>query len=205
MTNISSTNLLKTIKMFSLPLIFYILLITIRILGYQPAMEGELGDFITAVNFLIGAFISYFVFIIIVLGYETSSKRAAWWLSISLLMCLLAFDELFMIHEIIGAQFKIKDTFILLFYGGLLGILLILNLKETFKKDTFICLVIFAIMSIISQVSDYLYNEGIIVLMGREISYEQFLESFGALSLSCALVTFALREIMSPIEVTKSS
>jgi len=190
----------KLVKLFILPLILYVLLIVIRVLGYQPSMEGELGDFLTAINFLIGSFISYFVFIVIVMEYKSTKKGALWWCFLSLLMCLFAFDELFMIHEIIGSQLGIKDMFIFLFYGGLLGLLFIFNIQETFKKDTFVCLIIFTIFGISSQVSDYLYNEGVFFIMGREISYEQFLESFGALSLSCAIVTFALREIVTPVD-----
>ncbi|MEW6997253.1 hypothetical protein AADZ86_06090 [Colwelliaceae bacterium BS250] len=161
-------------------------------------MESELGDFITALNFLFGSFVAYLIFIMCTLKLKNKPlNKPLWWWSMSLLLALLAFDELYMIHEYLGDQIRIQDTLILLFYAGLLGVLLLFNLKETFTKNTFSFLVVFAICSILSQGADFLYNEGTVVLFGRVISYEQFLESFGALFLSCAVVTIALRELMN--------
>lgn len=191
-------NSLNLVKIFSFPIILYTLFIIIRIKGFQPAMESELGDFITALNFLFGSFVAYFIFIICTLNLKGKPlNKPLWWWLMSLLLALLAFDELYMIHEYLGSQMEIKDTLIFLFYAGLLGVLLLFSLKETFTKNTFSLLVLFTICAVLSQVADFLYNEGTVVLFGRVISYEQFLESFGALFLSGAVVTIALRELIN--------
>ncbi|WOH36633.1 hypothetical protein RI844_14820 [Thalassotalea fonticola] len=161
-------------------------------------MESELGDFITALNFIFGSFVAYFIFILCTLKLKTKPlNKPLWWWSMCLLLALLAFDELYMIHEYLGSQMGFKDTLIFLFYGVLLGVLLLFNLKETFTKNTFFFLVLFTVCTIFSQVADFLYTEGTVVLLGRVISYEQFLESFGALFLSCAVVTIAIRELIN--------
>ena len=186
------------VRIFSLPIILYSLFIIIRVKGFQPPMEGELGDFITALNFLFGSFISYFIFVLLTLNAKkTSTNKSLWWWLMCILLALLAFDELYMIHEYLGSKLGIKDTLIFLFYGGLLGALLVFNLKETLSKNTFIFLILFALCSLSSQTADYLYNEGVVVLIGRDISYEQFLESFGALFLSCAVMTIAIRGLIN--------
>lgn len=195
MTKVVSVDFLK---IFSLPLILYVIFISIRINGFQPEMEGELGDFITALNFLFGSFVSYFVFIFYIMTQKKlPMKKSLWWWMMSILLATLAFDELFMIHETVGSLLSFNETFVILFYGLLLGILLLLNLEETFTKDTFVFLVIFSFLTILSQGADYFYGEGLIVVMGRDISFEQFAESFGALSLSCAVITIAVRQLIS--------
>ena len=74
------------IKLFSLPIILYVLLVAIRVQDFQPSMEGELGDFITALNFLFGSFVSYFIFsFYIVSEQKLSSYRSLWWWA----MCIL--------------------------------------------------------------------------------------------------------------------
>lgn len=190
-------NALNLVKIFSLPIILYVIFIITRINDIQFAMEGELGDFITALNFLFGSFLSYFIFIFYIISTQKiSSYRSLWWWAMCILLALLAFDELYMIHEFIGHQLGIKDTLIFLFYGGVLGVLLLFNLEAVFTKDTFIFLILFTLFSLISQISDYLYNEGIVVFMNREISYEQLSESFGALCLTCAITTIAIRQLI---------
>lgn len=192
----SQTKSINFIKAFSFPIILYLVFIAVRFQGLQPETESELGDMITALNFLFGAFISYFVFILYTLELkETPKISPLWWWCTSALLTLLAFDELFMIHEQLGAHFEIKDTLIFLIYGAALGILLLCQLKETFTRNTFSFLVLFAICSVVSQASDYLYNEGTMIVMGREISYEQLLESLGAMFLSCAITTIGLRRL----------
>lgn len=194
--------LINLIKLFSFPIIIYLIFFAVRVNGIQPEVEGELGDFITASNFMFGGFVAYFVFILLSsTHFKTANPGAIWWWFMSYLLLLLAVDEIFMIHEYIGHQLEIKDTFILLFYAGLLGILLLFDLKNTFQKDTFGMLLLFAIFSVISLVSDYLYNEGVMEIMGKEISYEQFAESIGALCLSAAITTIAYRLITTEIKL----
>lgn len=189
---------INLIKLFSFPIIIYFVFFIVRVNGYQPAVEGELGDFITAFNFMFGGFVAYLVFIIISLtSLRTKNSGAIWWWLMSFLLILLAVDELFMIHEFVGHHFQIKDTFVLLFYAAMLAILLLFDLKNTFKKETFLFLALFAIFSVISLVSDYLFNEGVMSLFGREISYEQLAESLGALCLSAAIVTIILRLLIN--------
>ena len=190
-------NIFNLVKIFSLPIILYVIFIITRIIDIQFAIEGELGDFITALNFLFGSFLSYFIFVFYIVSPQKISRyRSLWWWVMCMLLALLAFDELYMIHEFVAHQLGIKDTLIFLFYGGVLGVLLLFNLEAVFTKDTFIFLVLFTLFSLISQVSDYLYNEGIVVLMNREISYEQLSESFGALCLTCAIITIAIRQLL---------
>jgi hypothetical protein len=193
MANIINFNM---VKIFSLPIILYVLLITIRILGHQPSMEGQLGDFITALNFLFGSFVSYFVFVFYVLNTKTLTKaKVLWWWIMCILLAVLAFDELFMIHENIGYFFDTNGTLVFVFYGISLGALLAFDLNATFRKDTLSLLVLFSFFAILSQGADYFYGEGVVVIMGRDISYEQFAESFGALCLSCAIATIAIRQL----------
>ncbi|MBV1889338.1 MAG: hypothetical protein KUG67_03735 [Proteobacteria bacterium] len=190
-------NAVNLVKLFSLPIILYVLFLVTRISDIQFSMESELGDFITSLNFLFGSFLSYFIFIFHILSTQKiSSYRSLWWWAMCIFLALLAFDELYMIHEFVGHHLAIKDTLIFLFYGGILGVLLLFKLEAVFTKDTFIFLVLFTLLSLISQISDYLYNEGIIVLMNREISYEQLSESFGALCLTCAITTIAIRQLV---------
>ena len=177
------------LKLFSFPLIIYTLFFFIRLNGGQPATEGQMGDLITACDFLFGAFVAYFIFVLISRSQEEGGLR--WW-GMSGLLLLLAIDEVFMVHEYLGAYLGIKDRFILLFYGGLLGLLLLCDLKAIFQRDTFFYLLLFSAFSVLALVSDYLFNEGVMVVMGRDISYEQFSETFGAMFLSCAVVTMAM-------------
>lgn len=195
MSSIINFNL---VKIFSLPLILYMVLIGFRVNGLQPTMEGQLGDFITALNFLFGSFISYFIFIFYILSpHKLSKGKSIWWWLMCMLLAIMAFDELFMIHENIGYFLDTSGTGVLLFYGLLLGLLLMFDLKETFVKETFVFLLLFLFFALLSQGADYFYGEGLIVLMGKNISYEQFGESFGALSLSCAVITMAVRQLVS--------
>ncbi|MGS2721751.1 hypothetical protein [Paraglaciecola aestuariivivens] len=189
-------NIARLAKLFSLPFVFYALFIAIRISGAQPTMESELGDFITSIYFLFGAFVSYFIYVLKIEAPQIiKQNQAMWWWLMCLLLVVLALDELYMIHEFLGEQLKIKDTFIFLFYALLLGLLLLCRLADTFTKNTFVFLILFTICTVLSQLADFLYNEGTVVLFNRDISYEQFLESFGALFLSCAVATIAIREV----------
>ncbi len=186
------------VKIFSLPIILYVVLITVRMQGLQPLMEGKLGDFITALNFLFGSFVSYFVFVFYVLNTKVLSKtKVLWWWMMCILLAVIAFDELFMIHENIGYFFDNSGSLVFAFYGIFLGVLLVFDLNATFEKDTLIFLILFSFFAILSQGADYFYGEGLVVIMGRDISYEQFAESFGALCLSCAIVTIAIRQLSS--------
>ena len=185
----------KLTKLFSFSIVLYLIFLIARFQGLQPAMEGELGDFITALNFLFGSFVAYFMFVLNPKKDSRYLKNSLWWWLVSLLLITLAMDELFMLHEQVGVALGLKDTFVFLAYGAILGILLLLRVQEVFVKDTFIFLAIFAILSITSQLADYLYNEGTFMILGRDISYEQLLESFGALSLSCAITSMALRQL----------
>lgn len=183
-------------KLFSIPIIAYLLFIIFRLLGVQPEVEGEMGDMLTAINFLFGAFVSYFVFVILSLQQgKHSIRNSYWWWFMSLLLITLALDELFMIHELLGEYLEIPDTLIFLGYGAILGVLLLLKLKDTLTKSTFIYLLFFSVFTVISQGSDYLFNEGLVTIFNREISYEQFFESFGALCLSSAITSIALRYV----------
>lgn len=112
-----------------------------------------------------------------------------------MLLAVLAFDELFMIHENVGYFFGTNGALVFVFYGVFLGVLLAFDLNATFKKDTLVLLVLFSFFAILSQGADYFYGEGLVVIMGRDISYEQFAESFGALCLSCAIATIAIRQL----------
>jgi len=184
------------IKLFSMPIIAYLLFVYLRLLGVQPEAEGEMGDMLTAINFLFGAFVAYLVFIMFTLKQEECSERKVyWWWFMSLLLITLALDELFMIHELLGEYLQIKDTFIFLGYGAMLGVLLLFKLKDTLTKSTFSYLLLFTVFTVISQGADYLFNEGLVTIFNKEISYEQFFESFGALCLSSAVATIALRYI----------
>ena len=186
----------KKMKIFSLPIFLYGVFIALRVSDIQPPMEGELGDFITALNFIFGASSAYLVFIITTCeGFSKNNWLSLWWWLMCALLLLLALDELFMIHETIGKNLGINDTLVLLSYGLLLGLLLLFRLKEIIKKETLIFLFAFAAFSLISQASDYFYGEGLIFVMGRDVSYEQFAESFGALSLTAAVVTIAVRQL----------
>lgn len=196
----SNINAIKLVKIFSFPIILYAIMIGFRVFDLQPEVEeGHLGDFITALNFLFGAFVAYFVFIYFIVSKESISRfRSVWWWSVTILFAFLAFDELFRIHENLGMLLGIEDTFILLSYGAALGVLLLFNLDEIKYRNTFIALAIFAAFGILAQVTDYLFFEGTVSLAGKEISYEQFAESFGALSLTSAIVTIAFRRFIEP-------
>mgnify|MGYP006152623311 CR=1 FL=1 len=180
--------MITLLKIFSFPILIYIVFFSIRFSGYQVAIEGELGDFITALIFLTGAVVAYFVFIYMLVNVERNNKEMFWWYGMSFLLVFIAFDELFMIHETIGYKFNINDTVVLLSYGIFLGLLLLINLRATLQRTTFIFLSLFAVFAVISQGADYLYNEGIVQIAGREVSYEQLLESFGALFLAAAVI-----------------
>lgn len=203
----SNINAFKYIKIFSLPILLYAIMISLRIVDLQPEVEeGHLGDFITALNFLFGAFVAYFIFIYYLVSKESITRfQSAWWWAICLLFTFLAFDELFRIHENLGEALRIEDTFILLTYGAAIGVLLLLNLSEVMHKDTLIAIGIFAVLGVIAQVSDYLFFEGSVTLAGKEISYEQFAESFGALSLASAIVTMAFRHFIAPASESKTA
>ena len=127
-------------------------------------------------------------------GDEYQAKVLWWWI-MCILLAVLAFDELFMIHENIGYFFDTNGTLVFVFYGISLGALLAFDLNATFRKDTLSLLVLFSFFAILSQGADYFYGEGVVVIMGRDISYEQFAESFGALCLSCAIATIAIRQL----------
>lgn len=198
--------IIQGLKVFSLPIILFSTFVLFRLLGLQPSMEGELGDFLTSVNFMLGSFFSYLVFILIVKNGSIMRKPSgSWWWCMSMLLALLAFDELFMIHEYLGELFNIKDTLILLFYGGLLGVLLLLNTQEVFKKNTFVSLTLFAVFSIISQGADYFLNEGLVTVAGIQVSYEQLSESLGALCLTVAITTIITRHMSMKAPETTSN
>jgi len=179
----------------SLPLIIYSVFFVVRILGIQPQVEAEPGDFITASFFLCAAAVSYFTLVAGLFLFSKQSYRSLmWWWLMSLLTVFIGSDEIFMIHEAIGGHFGFKDTYVLFVYMGLLGLLLLARFKSTVSLPAFVYWAIFGFMSVVAIVSDHLYNEGVMVVMGREISYEQLAESFAALFLACAVTCMALRQ-----------
>lgn len=191
-TNISFWK--RFLLQFSFPILIYVLYVLLRLAGIQPPMEQQLGEFVTAASFLFGSFISYFVFIALTQRSEMD-KPLFWWWMMTLLLCLLALDELYMIHEQLGQWLGLRSAVILLTYGLMLGVLLLLNFSNVMKFNTLFFLSWFTLFAFGSQVPDYLYKEGMVTLMGREISYEHLFEMFGALALACAIVTLALRQL----------
>lgn len=184
---------IKIIKNLSLPIVIYGIYFFLRVNGIQPESESEIGDFITAINFLFGASVAYFVFIFASNSNVNNGQKAIWWWLMSLLLLLLATDEIFMIHETIGYYFQIHDTYVLLFYGFSLGLLLLFDTKNTLKRPTIIFLGIFFFFSVVALGADYFFNEGVISGYGLEVSYEQLAESFGALCLSASIVSNAIQ------------
>lgn len=193
------TDIVKLLKIFSFPILLYGIQIVFRLFDLQPEVEeGHLGDFITSLNFLFGAFVAYFVFIFFVVSKPVATAaRSLWWWGISILLTFLAFDELYRIHENLGEQLGIEDTLILLAYGVVFLGLLLFNLNAAMRKEVLLFLILFGIFGVISQVSDYFFFEGTISLAGKEISYEQYTESFGALCLTGAIVTMAWRTLFT--------
>jgi uncharacterized membrane protein len=184
--------MITLLKVIILPIILYSCFILLRIKGIQPPAEAELGDFITAVNFLFGGSIAYFLHI----GISVKALKSQifverlYWLLIGLILFLFAFDEVYMIHETIAHHYNTKEFYVMGVYGIILFSLLALNISRLSKIDI-IFLLLFIITGIVSVSVDAILKEGTITILSSKISYEQQLESVGALFLSCSIVTQA--------------
>jgi len=179
-------------------IIIYGAFFVIRVLGFQPPAEAEMGDFITALFFIFGASISYFIFILSLLANSPkyiNGNKCKWSLA-SYLLILLAYDEIFMIHENISRYFQMSDIFVFAFYGLMLAAVIYLyrsQMTDFFK----LFLILFIFLAAVSVLSDSIMGEGYIRLFGLDIDFEQLAESLGALALSSAFVSLALNELMN--------
>ena len=193
---------LKILKLSFLPIVIYFSFILLRLLGVQPEAESELGDYITSINFIFGGSIAYLMHILIVQEYFSVSAKIDkyFWPAISFWMFFLAFDEVFMIHENIHEYTSVRDAVVFLIYGLILILTLILAYPY-YTKSFFVFIVMFGFCAIVSIVSDYFLSEGVVMIKGNSISYEQFSESFGALFLSssivCLIVSFLRKNSLS--------
>ncbi len=182
-------NLIRPIKIAVLPLVIYSVFIWIRLKGIQPEAESELGDYITSVNFIAGGSLAYLMHVFMTLGYLSSTKKMdhAFWVLLSFMLFFLAFDEVFMIHEVVASMADIRDSLPLVIYGLFLIVILAMAYRY-YVKPFYLFIVLFGFCSVVSIASDMLWGEGTIAVLGRSVSYEQFAESFGAFFLTCAVV-----------------
>ncbi|PKK82011.1 MAG: hypothetical protein CVT49_15910 [candidate division Zixibacteria bacterium HGW-Zixibacteria-1] len=194
----------RNIYILLLPAIMYIVFFSIRILKIQPTPEAGMGDFITAVNFIFGASITYLMFVVrwLKLLPSNGSEEKWWWLLVSLFLLFLAYDEIYMVHENLGSIFHLRDVYIFLTYGAILLFLVYLH-RHKMTSIFGIFLGGFILLAGVSVVSDTFLGEGFIYIFGREIDYEQLAESLGALSLSCAFVSSAVNETLQYITVSR--
>lgn len=188
---------LVILKVVSVPIIIYSIFFVIRLSGFQPPAEAEMGDFITAMYFIFGASISYFIFVTQCLNYLSSStKQRMWWWLLSCFLLLLAFDEIFMIHENISRVLGINEVVVFLVYGTMLCLLLLWN-RHKITKNFLFFFIPFVFLSGIAVIADTLFSEGLINILGKEIDYEQLAESLSALALSSGFLAMAINEIRS--------
>lgn len=190
-------SVLVIFKISSVPIIIYSIFFAIRLNGLQPPAEAEMGDFITAMYFIFGASISYFIFVLRCLNYlPFSTKQKTWWWLLSCLLLLLAFDEIFMIHENISGALGIKEIIVFMAYGSMLCLLLLWN-RHKITKNFLFFFIPFVFLSGIAVIADTLFGEGLINILGKEIDYEQLAESWAALALSCGFLAMAINELGS--------
>lgn len=188
-------------KIMTAPAVLYCVFFAIRLGGYQPEAEAGLGDFLTALFFIAGAAICYFVFAAYAQGLVQKNQSGVlwWWLSAALLL-LLAFDEIYMIHENLSGALEIREQYIFLLYAAMLGALLWTNRGRALKRAPIFFFFLFAVFAGISVVADALFHEGVIHAFGRELDYEQLTESVSAIFLSCGFASMALVEMgMRPL------
>lgn len=183
------------LKAMSIPVILYGSFFIIRVKGFQPPAEAELGEFITATYFIFGASISYFVFVLYGTGrLPASPKKEIWWWSLSCFLLLLAFDETYKIHENVAILLKTREVMVFLVYGMTLCVLVFINRHQITKPFVFFFFG-FVILSGIAVVADFLFREGLINILGMEVDYEQLCESLAGLSLSGGFVAMAMEEL----------
>ncbi|MEW5924265.1 MAG: hypothetical protein AB1746_09780 [Candidatus Zixiibacteriota bacterium] len=194
----------RNVIVLLLPAIIYSVFFVVRILGMQPPTDAGMGDFITVVYLIFGSSITYVMFVLRSLKMlpANGSEEKWWWLFSSLFLLYLSYDEVYMIHENIAEKLQIWDVFIFLTYAAIMLTLVFLHRHKITPLFKFF-LGGFILLAGTSVFTDTVFGEGYISILGREIDIEQISESLGALSLSCAFASAAVREVLQYI--TKGS
>lgn len=180
-------------RIFFLPFILYLALFVIRVNGYSPPVDAGFGDFIIIINFLFGAFIAYFVWVTGSLKIVSFEKKTEllFWLLASLLLTLLAFDEMFAIHENLKIRFGVPEKATFVGYGVALVAILALNIRNVSRYSIFF-FGVFVVLGLAAVLFDGKTYYDQLHIGGREIDLEQFTETFSALSISCCIAVQAL-------------
>lgn len=186
----------RIIQIVILPVILYTVFVVLRVEGIQPPAESELGEFITAVNFIFGGSVAYFIYINITMGIIKKQRLAdqLYWFIISIILFFVAFDEIYMIHETLYHIFRIPEIITLGIYGLLIFTPFLLN-RACLSMAAIILIALFALCGIVAVGVDTVFNEGTIRIFSYDISYEQQLESFAALFLTSSVIAQASRLI----------
>lgn len=192
-THLTRCNILKIL---SPAIVIYGAFLTIRLMGYQPPTESGLGDFITALFFLFGASVAYFVFLLHSLGELPPIKPSGrWWYFSGAFLSLLAFDEIFMIHEYVCWWLEIRDIYLFMIYGMVLSSLIFI-VRHQLTRIHYCLLAAFVILAGTAVISDTVMGEGMITILNRPIGFEQIAESFSAFSLASAFVALGVRQLL---------
>ena len=183
------------LKILSAAIVIYGAFFTIRFLGYQPPNESGLGDFITALFFIFGASVAYFIFILHNQGdLRSRIPSGRWWYMVGAFLMLLAFDEIFMIHEYVCWWLGIRDLYLFMVYGLIL-MSLIFVVRKILTRTEILLLAAFVVLSGIAVISDTVMGEGMITVFNRAIDFEQLAESFSAFFLASTFVALGVRQL----------
>lgn len=174
-------DLLQSPGRFFLPIFILAVFAYVRLNGIEPPVEG-LGDHVTALWFIFGASATY-------LGFIKTNNM--WWFLASILLLLLATDEVFMVHESISNYFFISELWIFGIYALALVSLILFGPLSALEGWSFRFFMAFVLMSVCSVTLDQFVVEGTF----GNIGIEQQLENIAALSLCFSFTNIYLKEI----------
>ena len=167
-----------------IPFLMFFTYAVLRLFSIEPETETGMSEFMSTSFFWSGATVCYFMMGIYG-SYRVKSEYLKWLAAASLLV-LLALDETYMFHEQLSASPSIKENYVFAVYGiFLLGVL---YLFRDASKLFWIAFFGFVLFVGISQTADTVtvHHEGVIVIAGKEIDYEQIFEVIGGLCLALA-------------------
>ncbi len=187
-------------QIFFLPIVVYGLFVLTKLTGIDTGVNLSGAHAVMGAAFLLfGASICYLMTVLRHVAPFQSEKRimSAFWILATALFSLLFLDATFAIHEratLIG----LPDYWVFLAYGALLAIL-VLGYFRTLHFRFFAIIAGFGLLAGAAVIGDAgASHEGIVVLGGREYSYEQAFETFSVLLLAVAFTSEALRDICGP-------
>lgn len=197
-----SGTLVRYLKIFSLPLITYVSFFGFLVFGKPPSsdltgMHAVMG----AVFLAFGCSICYFMSILPNWAPFDSPPRlmSRFWPFSTVLFYLLLADASLRIHENLGPYLG-GESFVFIIYGGAL-LILVGVYRESFGRPFWLFLLGFIVVSGIAVVGDSLGgHEGLIMVGGKLLSYEQFCETFSVFLLSSGFASEAIQDLIVPFK-----